>query len=1130
MNARLFGERARLGRSGSRPRAPHWHAKLPNNLARPGTRIFAAMARRTAAGAAALPIFYFLSSLLLAAQTLHGNFIGGTERPVRYFPDHGDFVITNGAEFFNRPLYCDHSAFRIDGGDKPEFSLYVPGRGGNLRFGIKTSAGAKWLNDADKIVTRYRAGELIYEINDRLLVNPTRTLRLTVLPLNAARGVVVRAELTNAAWLPVELFWAFGGANGMRGRRGGDIGCEAEPVSKFFQLRPEQCAGNEFSVEANSFLLQSKVATICGIGNLGASFSIGDATFWNDPAALLASSGSPAKFPLVAGRAPLSADQPIYFALEDESSDGDLPIEIPFAKADALLPKLFSDAEKYRREVADRVVIETPDPFINAAAPALNIAADAIWDERQQSFMHGAVAWRVRLLGWRGPYAGDALGWHDRTAEHFIGFAKQQNTNPIPEKIPPADESANLARNEAALHSNGDLTHSHYDMNLVGMDAFFRHLLWTGDLDFARTNWLVIERHFAWEHRLFRREFGEDKLPLYEAYAAIWASDNLSYNGGGATHASAYNYWHNKMAARVAGLIGKNPAPYEREADLILRGMQKYLWVKEQGTFAEYKDYLGLQLVHPNAGLWTFYHAMDCEVPTPEQAWRMSRRVDANIARIPILKNSELRTLNSEFPSVLPETSWMPYEWSLNNVVVAENIHTSLGYWQANRPDAAFQLFKSALLETMFLGLCPGNLGAMTQHDAARGESQRDFGDAIGITSRTLVEGLFGVKPDALAGELKIVPGFPVDWRFAKIAHPDFNFEFRREDVSEIYSIESKFRKPMKLILQLPAYTDWIGGVYVNGEPAHGKFIEGIFGRRRIEIQCEPATKWTVRIEWKGNPAQAADIAPANEEHRTSNNQHSTTDANAFDWRKKFPADVKFETLNLAPFFNDRVTQIFKNDYRSPRSPFCSLAVPKNGIGGWADNRIQFDVDDSGLRNLAAKNSGRIILPDGVPFAIATNSDSENIIFTSQWDNYPREVSVPVSGKSSRAFLLMAGSTGPMQSQFDNGEIIVSYTDGSTARLALRNPTNWWPIEQDYFADDFAFRRDAPMPPRVDLKTGAIRILDTKNFKGRGGKIPGGAATVLELPLDENRNLKSVTIRALANETVVGLMAVTLER
>ena len=89
---------------------------------------------------------------------------------------------------------------------------------------------------------------------------------------------------------------------------------------------------------------------------------------------------------------------------------------------------------------------------------------------------------------------------------------------------------------------------------------------------------------------------------------------------------------------------------------------------------------------------------------------------------------------------------------------------------------------------------------------------------------------------------------------------------------------------------------------------------------------------------------------------------------------------------------------------------------------------------------------------------------------------------------------------------------------------------NWWPIDQDYFIDDFAFRRDEPIPPRVDLKTGKVRVLDVATFKGRGGKVPGGAATVLDLPLDATKELKSLTVRALANEVVIGLMSVTLAR
>ncbi len=256
----------------------------------------------------------------------------------------------------------------------------------------------------------------------------------------------------------------------------------------------------------------------------------------------------------------------------------------------------------------------------------------------------------------------------------------------------------------------------------------------------------------------------------------------------------------------------------------------------------------------------------------------------------------------------------------------------------------------------------------------------------------------------------------------------------------------------------------------------------------------------------------------------------ATPEDKSLNWNRNSSAGTKFETVNLASVFNDRVTQIFKNEYRSPRSPFCSLALPKQGLGGWADNKQEFDVDDSGLRAVAAKNDGKIVLPDGVPFQTPARAGTKNIVFTSQWDNYPREVSVPLAGKSSHAWLLMAGSTGPMQSRFDNGEVLVTYTDGTTDRLALRNPVNWWPIDQDYFIDDYAFRRPEPVPPRVDLKTGRVRVLDVNEFKGKGGIVPGGAATVLDLPLNPEKELKSLTVRALANEVVIGLMAVTLTR
>src|SRR5690606_2521273 len=70
------------------------------------------------------------------------------ERPLRYRPDGSDFVISNGEEFFNRPLYGPNTAFRVDAGDRPEFSLYLPGRGGNLRLAVRRGSQTRWLHAA----------------------------------------------------------------------------------------------------------------------------------------------------------------------------------------------------------------------------------------------------------------------------------------------------------------------------------------------------------------------------------------------------------------------------------------------------------------------------------------------------------------------------------------------------------------------------------------------------------------------------------------------------------------------------------------------------------------------------------------------------------------------------------------------------------------------------------------------------------------------------------------------------------------------------------------------------------------------------------------------------------------------
>ena len=83
-----------------------------------------------------------------------------------------------------------------------------------------------------------------------------------------------------------------------------------------------------------------------------------------------------------------------------------------------------------------------------------------------------------------------------------------------------------------------------------------------------------------------------------------------------------------------------------------------------------------------------------------------------------------------------------------------------------------------------------------------------------------------------------------------------------------------------------------------------------------------------------------------------------------------------------------------------------------------------------------------------------------------------------------------------------------------------------------------------PRPYRVSLSTGTVSRnlskalgLPFANAQGGemgpkgadGGEIPGGAATMLCMPLNSDKKLVSLTLRTLSNDVVIGLMAVTLQ-
>jgi hypothetical protein len=1204
------------------------------------------------------------------------------QREVHYRPEGEDFVLVNGNRRFNRALYGGNTAFRTEAGDQPEFALYMPGMGGNLKFGLIVNDTSKWLINSQHITARYRPGSMIYEVADPLLNNGS--LLITVLALYDKEGMIVKVEGKNVP-SNVKLFAAFGGATGTKFSRDGDIG--ADPESSFY-LKPEYCKDNRYNLTPqNSFTLyygskkplseeeryevqhlpgqaqdtSSKnipSKALVGVFPSNAQLKISDAASQSTPLAFYASSQSIT--PALTSQVPFADNVPLYFLIQNFAG--------LTAPAYASLETIFNNAESSREQLANRVKINTPDPYINTLGGALSVAADAIWED--PSYLHGAVAWRMRLNAWRGAYVADVLGWHDRARSHFSSYALSQLTEPLTGPVV-ADTALHLARQLEKLGTSlfssgyisrnpgGDKRPHHYDMNLVFIDQLLSHFYWSGDKAYIKQMWPVLARHLAWE----KRNFDVDGDGLYDAYAAIWASDALQYSGGGVTHSSAYNYRANKVAAELATLIGKNPEPYKREADKILNAINKKLWMPNNGWYAEYKDLLGLKQVHPSAAIWTIYHSLDSKTPNPFQAYQSLKYIDNTIPHIPIrakgLADTTLYTIST--------TSWQPYTWSLNNVALGEVLHTALAYWQGGRSEEAYKLWKSSLVESMYLGASPGNLQQLSFYDAIRGELYRDFADPIGMAGRSLVEGLFGIEPDGLHNTLHITPGFPTDWNHASITTPDINYAYVRNNTTDKYMISALGGKQLKLHFAIKAKSDGVEKVTVNGRNVTWHFAADAIETPMLEFNIGAAAKYDIEITWKGSvfekaihpqsiakgeqlemmynvasiqkvydpqhalsnirsdkkklsaraqnhqgyktffvqlkqgqfvwwqpvsfkAVQPVEIIAANQEgdnmrvylrnNTTSNikgtlfldnknpysvnvvipalnnspviniaskdvvsgsnkftfksqsNKPISVEQSIINWNIKSEASNKYEKINLQKYFNDDVTNIFKNQYLSPRPAVPTLQLPTQGIGNWCYPLTTANIDDSGLRKRAA-NGNEIVISQGVPFATPSTPNTKNIAYTSLWDNYPDSVKIPLNGKASHAYFLMAGSTNPMQTRFTNGVITIHYKDGSSDKLELKNPENWWPIEEDYYVDGYAFTTDAPKPVRVYLKTGEDtrqfrKFYTIKGFSNMG--VDGGAATVLDLALNKAKELKSVTLKTLANDVVIGLMSLTLIR
>lgn len=978
---------------------------------------------------------------------------GVMQRTANYHPDGRGFSCVNGNNRYTRALYGSVDEWRLETSDRPIFAIFKKNNHRNIRFVIKCNGQAFQLDSVEYCKARYEAGKREYLMKDKRW--GSGVLKLSVLAYPQTEGAV----------------WKF--------------------VAENF---------GKAKIEIVGMICETKVSKFKRAGDIGK---------FDGPEAFDAPA-QPKMLSTVAGIMPQKGAAELYFSVDNT---------VLSTGKNSELAKRYQAAEQWRSDLASSVIFNTPDAYLNPVGGTMVMAADGAWNG--QVWAHGAVGWRMPLPGWRAAYMGDFLGMFDRQRIHFDAYAKSQVTD-IPVTRPHVmDKEHNLSRGAyewgTPMYSNGYICRNpennkqfhHYDMNLVYIDELLWHFQFDADTAYMRKMWPVIKSHLAWE----KNTWDPDNDGLYDAYCCIWASDALQYNSGGVTHSSAYNYRANLLAARMAEMIGENPAPYREEADKILKAMNSRLWLKDFGHWAEYQDFMGLKRVHKDAALWSIYTPIDCGAGTGEQNYQATKYVDRHIPRVPYIYNGQ------EYQTV-STSDWSPYEWSINNVAMAEVMHTVLAYYQAGRVEKAYRLLKANVLDFMYLGSSPGNFGQLSTMDRATGEGYRDFSDVTGISSRAFIEGLYGITPNALEGKCIIRPGFPAAWDSASVHTPYLDYSFRRVGDKDIFDIEQNFARPLQIVIR----QNMGGGKYKDTALTADK-------RQHVEL----ATIKPVDDD-EAEAKITYTLADAVAEQTADRWGTMTGVGNDFDQLN----DGKRRMVNMDAAFNSEVSDIFKNQYLTPRSPYTTLCVPTQGMGDWCSTKKLAKIDDSKLRSMV-KDGSFETLP-GLSFR--TPAEGKNIAYTSLWDNYPDSITIPLSGKASHAYLLMAGSTNPMQFAIENAVVRVEYTDGTTDELMLVPPVNWCPIEQDFVENAVAFAMPAVRPYRIGLNTGIVsRHLfrdshyqeaatagDLPDMKLAMCALPGGAATMLDMPLNAKKKLRSLTLRALSNEVVVGLMGITLQK
>lgn len=1082
----------------------------------------------------------------------------------RYQSVDNGYAITGSREIFNRTLYGSHANDQLPeryftfAGDAPLFMGAVSdyskhtachyAKCGTLMSGLALTYGGKnqhfytdkidtssrWFHECSDIDAVFRNGWMEYRLSQFSPWFPDVKVKIQVLPLSPEDGFLVHYRIKTDQRI---IFCAgLGGITGFTGR------FEYYEATER-QFSAADCAGNTVICDGEKAMIKDGDGQFIRIGaSFPVEMGLADAVSMQNDFPGMFISNNPAEGVPKALKisAEINAGEAFegFLVVLGNGSESALDRWLKHKNPLAAL-------KRQVRQKHAALEIYTPDQRFNQTVAPTVLAIDASWHEK--TFCHGAHGYHAPYLGWRSWYGPSVIGWHERVGQAVRSHISDIWTNaPGDEKVwydgndrPDLDHEgtqyhqiSNSAGFIPCLLGSNDI----YNMQEVGVDMALHHLEWTGDLNLAGDIFSALGGVLDWEERIL----DPDGDGLFQNFLNTWISDGHSYNGGGCAQSSFYNYRANLALAKIAAKLKLPDEIFKRRAAKIFAAVNDKLWLPENGVFAEYVDTIGKCLTHPEPELSTIYLAVDCGVSDMFQASRMFRYVEKQLRCETTANNGKL----------FYSSNWYPKKYSTCGLFPAENAHLALAYFQCGLKEPAFELLQG-LSDAFFNGRSPGCLNHILVGRGASDVGDFDFSDVTSMYLRLVVEGLYGIRFKLLDDIIEIAPGFPADWTHAKCSLRDSALDYHRDGSEESFHFycEKQYRKKFKI----PLRSTELESVFLNGEPVnyeleaainncfmivetelcghlhlrinHGADALPVMSVRNIKVI--QGNKFIFELE-NGNitgwheETNTLDILSLSGNRIVGKTPEKNGDYTLFlqvssgEFRAWSPVGLsveriediieneavspaEFEPLDISACFNCSLDKLYSLEYRSPRPEGYSIGTRLNGRYAWEWNHHghnKIEIDDSILR----QSGGIFRTSSGIEFS--TPQSGENLACASIWDNFPGELIVPLEGKASELAVFLIGSTNAMQSRVVNAQIRVSYQDGAGEEIKLVNPDNF---------DDW-------LQPALQTEN------ETVYFSACNHGI------VQRIKLDPERELAAVSIEAVANEIIIGILGISIAR